>query len=340
MNAPMDFRPPDLGPLNDAAAGCEKCGRFVLSCGGLGGEVADAGGGTACELCSHRLDQISPCLESVAAAMWFCAGPCAFPLVFLFPDQPAAAGATWRVPMVEAPMKQPLVCAGAACVPCAQYYVRLRVLDGDISKYKLFQGRADGPHCCAHIWPSAPITIKSGTYGDSGSSAWLCAESCLCPCCAFEVSRAVMKQERGLADDPTEVRYRHCQHFFGMAAASCAQLGCCVKCMGCLVGCCAPENAGAQSLEDSAYRAGNGCLRIAHLLHRGLWAVRLVAVGCMSAQIVHESFGKGGPAVYDASTPPAKPSSAEPPPPPPVRDPASGLFRPTAPAPQQISDRA
>ncbi|KAJ1636735.1 hypothetical protein T492DRAFT_364202 [Pavlovales sp. CCMP2436] len=131
------------------------------------------------------------------------ASPCAFPLVFCFSagsEEPPDSGG-WAVSVLRAPLARPLWCIPTCLLPCcgAQYFVRRRVLGGDMSRYKLFQGRHDGPHCLARCSPSLPFTLLAGTHGEAQCPhAFLCAESCLCSVCAFYASRDMMRSERRL----------------------------------------------------------------------------------------------------------------------------------------------
>ena len=78
-----------------------------------------------------------------------------------------------------------------------------------MSKYKLWQGYHDGPQCMARRCPGAPITIEAGTYGEQNCpEAFLCLEVWCAAgiwsmCCAFDVTRRMVREERGLGKDPT-----------------------------------------------------------------------------------------------------------------------------------------
>lgn len=258
--------------------------------------------------CADCLEIISPFAESFSAAIWCLGSPLAFPIIFCFePDEGVTTESSgWRISMLWAPIRRPLECCCATvCLPCGQWYVRRRALGGDMSKYKLWQGYHDGPQCCARRCPGAPITIESGTYGESSCpDLFLCLEVwCLggvcSPFCSFDVSRRYMRDERGLGLDPTESRQERCTFFFGQWLSGCTQLACCVGCAGCCVGCCAPDSDEAQECSDEARRASRACWSIARTLWRGIWATKLLAVGCMSGQMIHESYreddgGKGG----------------------------------------------
>jgi hypothetical protein len=169
------------------------------------------------------------------------------------------------------------------------------VLGGDMTKYKLWQGFHDGPHCCARRCPGAPIVIESGTYGEQDCpNAFLCLEVCCLGgfysvCCAFDVTRRYQREERGLSLDPTEARQQHCISFFSQIMHQCFKLGCCLCLSSCCIGLCAPDSAGAQDCAGQGGRAARSCCRIAHTIWKGIIWTRVIAMGCMTAQIIHEA---------------------------------------------------
>lgn len=279
-------------------------GRRILNAAGLPTEIVDS---ICCDcwtngcgldgcfgLLADGLEAINPIMESAADGIWLCGSPLAFPLVFFFDSGPETVppGGGWQVPMMRTPLKNPVKCCFyTVCCPCGQWHLRRQLLNGDMSQYKLWQGYHDGPHCCARRCPGAPITIRAGTYGEEKCpNAFLCAEVlCLAGfwsvCCSFDVNRRMIKAERNLLDDPTEVRVRNCIGFFSELMSKCWCLGFCVSCCSCLVGCCAPDSSGAQELSGEGRRAGSACIRCARTCWRGIWSVKTVAIGCMSAQM-------------------------------------------------------
>jgi len=279
----------------------EAYGGCVSACGDIGSGAI----GWCClpeEQCLGALDAGStfaaPVLELVVGLSACCAGPFLFPLVFLFPASPGGADGEplpdsgWAVSMVQAPSRKPCHCLFTCVCPCAaQYFVRKEVLGGEIQRrYKLFQGRHDGPHCCATISPSLPFTIEAGTHGeDRCPHACLCLEVWLCSVCAFYASRDLMRDERGLGLDPTEVRVHHCLVFFGHLAQLCCCVGCWLQCLGCCIRLSGTDNDLAQTCGDESSRAGASCMRVAHAIRRGMWHVRNVAIACMSAQMCYEA---------------------------------------------------
>ncbi|KAL3905957.1 MAG: hypothetical protein SGARI_004217 [Bacillariaceae sp.] len=119
--------------------------------------------------------------------------------------------------------------------------------------------------------PGAPITIEAGTV-----------------CCAYKVHRNMIKSERNLGDDPTEVRVNKCIGFFSALASKLCMLGCCVCVSSRLIGCCANDSEGAQACSSQGVRAGNACRSCARTCWRGIWSVQMMALGCASAQMEHE----------------------------------------------------
>lgn len=142
--------------------------------------------------------------------------------------------------------------------------------------------------------PGAPCTIKSGTYGEEKCpQAFLCAEvwclgGCWSVCCAFDVNRRMIKEQRNLGDDPTEVRVNKCIGFFSALASKLCMLGCCVCITSKLIGCCASGSEGAQECSGEGQRAGNACRSCARTCWRGIWSVKVIAMGCASAQMDFE----------------------------------------------------
>jgi len=283
--------------------------RRVLNQLGVGGELdcienvccdcwTEGCGLDGCYGClADGLEVINPAMEYVADCIWVCGSPIAFPIVFLFSPGPETTppGGGWQMPMIQTPCRKPIQCClYSICAPCGQWHLRRQLLKGDMSKYKLWQGYHDGPHCCARRCPGAPITIQSGTYGEQNCpNAFLCAEVwCLgCAwsvCCSFDVNRRMMKVERNLGNDPTEERVDRCISYFSSIMHQLFALSCCVCCASCLIGCCAPGSEGAQECSQQGGRASRSCRSCARTLWRGIWSIKVIAMGCMSAQMDHE----------------------------------------------------
>lgn len=188
----------------------------------------------ACGACADCLETVNPFLEYCADAIWILGSPLAFPCIFLFSpspeneEQPQGPGGGWAITMMSTPCRRPLACCFATACPCAaQWMARHKALDGDMTKYKLWQGYHDGPQCLARRCPGAPITIQSGTYGEQNCPhAFLCLEvTCLgcyySACCSHNVTRRYIREQRGLGKDPTEIRQEKCVGFFGTIMRQC-----------------------------------------------------------------------------------------------------------------------
>lgn len=234
--------------------------------------------------CADGLETINPAMEYCADCIWCFGSPLAFPFIFFF--EPGQGSGGWLVPMLKAPITLPLkCCAYTICAPCGQFWLRRELLEGDMTKYKLWQGYHDGPHCCASRCPGAPITIEAGTYGESDCpNTFLCLEVCCLAgawstCCSFGVNRRMIKEQRNLGDDPTEVRVNRCISFFSKLASQLFMLSCCVCVGSCLVGCCAPGSEGAQECSGEGGRAASSCRSCAMTCWRGIWSVKIIAMG-------------------------------------------------------------
>lgn len=249
--------------------------------------------------CADGLELINPVMGRFANLIWILGSPFAFPCIFCFPSDPHTNESSgYDMSMLEACYKKPCTCClSTLCLPCGQWYARYRVLDGDMTKYKLWQGYHDGPHCCARRCPgkSPCIVIESGTYGEQDCpKTFLCLEICCLGglysiCCAFDVSRKYQRDERGLLLDPTEARQQRCIQFFSKIMHQCFKLGCCFCIGSCCVGLCAPDSDEAQDCAGQGKRASRSCCRIAHTIWKGIIWTRVLAIGCMTAQMVHES---------------------------------------------------
>ena len=260
-------------------------------------------GGCGCDgcmgTCADGLECITPAAEFSARVLCCLGSPVAFPIIsFCFsPDPHTLQSSGWDVGMLSAPSKTPFICClNTICMPCGQFHMRKHViLKGDMSKYKLWQGRHDGDYCLASICKGAPCTIEAGTHGEQNCpNACLCAEvTCLgcglcSACCAFDVNRDIMKEEYSLGVDPVEARFEKCQGFFGelMSCAACAS--CVLGCGACCIGNIATESEGAQELSGEARRLSVACARLSQICFRGLVSVQIMAIGCMSSQMVHQ----------------------------------------------------
>ncbi|KAG8468963.1 hypothetical protein KFE25_007481 [Diacronema lutheri] len=281
--------PCPAGRCPDVRDGCPDAS-VVCPDGGCCPNAACGGcASSAFDFFDGAVDLAMPVLELLGAVAGCAASPCAFPLVFCFPPGPDSGG--WAVSMLAAPSRRPIWCCGTCALPCvAQYFVRRRVLGGDMGRYALFQGRMDGPYCLARCSPSLPFTLRAGSHGEHNCPhACLCIESCACSVCAFHASRDLMRNERGLGPDPTEVRVDACLAAFAEIARAFAVCGCCLSCCGCATRCCVEPGSDAADAGADCSRLGGACSRIASAIYRGMWHVRNVAIACMSAQMAYEA---------------------------------------------------
>lgn len=223
------------------------------------------------------LECINPVLGTIASAIWCFGSPLAFPCIFLF-DKGEDHEDSWKITMLQAPCVRPLTCCLTTLVPpIGQFYVRRKALRGDMTKYKLWQGHHDGPHCFARHCPGAPITIEAGTYGEQDCpNAFLCLEvwvlgGCFfSSCCAFDVTRQMMRDDLELPMDPTEVRQHKCQAFFGTCMHNACRISMCMHVTACLCSCCAVDSGGAQEFAGQAHRTGAACGNMARTCFRGM----------------------------------------------------------------------
>jgi hypothetical protein len=246
--------------------------------------------------CADGLEAINPIAESIASIIWIFGSPLAFPIIFCFSPNPHTNETSgYEISALQAPIYRPIsCCASMTCLPCGQWHLRRKVLNNDMSKYKLWQGYHDGPQCCARRCPGSFITIEAGTYGEQDCpNFFLCLEVWVLAgmwssCCAFDVSRRVLREERGLNVDPTEERQSKCAAFFGNIMHCCIQAGFCYCMTSCCLEICAPDSDGAQECSGEAGRASRACCSIANTLWKGIMYTRVITMGCMSAQMIHE----------------------------------------------------
>lgn len=252
--------------------------------GGVGEAAGQIGGCVGC--CVEGMDSCNESMNFIIKTFSCFASPLAFPCVYLFdPEDEDNVGQPWDVGMEKAVCYQPIICCCAMILPCcAQWWVRRNVLGNDMSRYKCCQGYLDGPYCCAVCSPRLPFTWRAGNYGeDSCPDCCLCLEASCCPYMAFSVSRLVLREERQLRLDPTEVRVDKCLDCFGGAAVSLFCTGCCLQCCGCLLACNGQDEAG-----ESMMRLGETFNHMSGQIIQGMRYVIWIAMGCMSSQIMHE----------------------------------------------------
>mmetsp|Transcript_16031 Transcript_16031/g.16148 ORF Transcript_16031/g.16148 Transcript_16031/m.16148 type:complete len:212 (-) Transcript_16031:167-802(-) len=111
-------------------------------------------------------------------------------------------GQNFQTTMMAAPCANcPSSCCWFTCqfIPftscCTQYFLRRKVLDGDMSKYSCFQGYSD---CCC---------IRAGSLGEQNCpDCCLCLEACCCNCIAVSASRIYVMEQYNLGSDPCDYR--------------------------------------------------------------------------------------------------------------------------------------
>lgn len=107
--------------------------------------------------------------------------------------------------MKDAPMTNPLMCVyGGCCQPCANYQLRMKVLENDITKYKCCQGYFATP-CC-----------NAAEMGE-GSQGHMLVEMCCCTSCALSATRLYLQDGRNIVSDPCDnriIRFNNCLQCF------------------------------------------------------------------------------------------------------------------------------
>jgi len=118
----------------------------------------------------------------------------------------------WQVGMIHAPGADPLVCCAACvCVPCAQYYLRDKVLGGQMENYICCQGYY--PACCC---------FRPGHMGEQQCPhLCLALESIFCQSCAVSSSRLAVMDMYELQSDPMDRRIIRFNNCIQMAACIC-----------------------------------------------------------------------------------------------------------------------
>jgi hypothetical protein len=106
------------------------------------------------------LETINPAMSAIADVIWIMGSPFAFPIIFCFDAGPETEppGGGWQVPMIETPLRRPIQCClFTLCPPCGQWILRRQLLDGDMTKYKLWQGNIHSFWRWSPPFPIIPI---------------------------------------------------------------------------------------------------------------------------------------------------------------------------------------
>ena len=131
-------------------------------------------------------------------------------------DPRANRGNMFKVGMKDAPCKDPAICcAGFLCNPCVGFYMRKKVLGGNMDLYMCCQGYYDGL-CCGHP--------KAGSYGDTGNPACMACEMCCCPGWATSATRQYVMDQYDLASDPCDRQIIRFNNFMQLLSCICYTL--------------------------------------------------------------------------------------------------------------------
>eukprot|EP00640_Fibrocapsa_japonica_P004394 CAMPEP_0113935946 /NCGR_PEP_ID=MMETSP1339-20121228/2967_1 /TAXON_ID=94617 /ORGANISM="Fibrocapsa japonica" /LENGTH=226 /DNA_ID=CAMNT_0000938251 /DNA_START=97 /DNA_END=777 /DNA_ORIENTATION=- /assembly_acc=CAM_ASM_000762 len=127
---------------------------------------------------------------------------------------------TFQLSMKDATCQEPGCClASCFCPPCAQYIIRQKALEGDMSNYRCCQGYYD--EAC----------LKSGSCGESSCpEVCLCFEATFCNSCAVSSTRRLVMDTYLLQSDPCDRRL--------------IRLNNCIQCLTCpchILAICDPE---------------------------------------------------------------------------------------------------
>jgi len=141
------------------------------------------------------------------------------------------------------------------CIPCtspiAQYCLRRKALQGDMSKYVCFQGMLSEVCCC----------IKPNALGEKKCpQCCLCLEVCCCNSCAVSATRAYVMTKYDLMADPCDNRLIRCNNIIQVISCVCDLLA---------------------MINDSFRECAKCCDLLAQLMY-------CIVSGCMTAQVVKE----------------------------------------------------
>ncbi|KAL0584334.1 hypothetical protein ABG067_005835 [Albugo candida] len=130
----------------------------------------------------------------------------------------------FMVGMMSAPCTSPCCClASCFCPCCAQYIIRRKALDNDMSKYVCFQGYLDGVIPC----------LRSGQCGErSCPHCCLCLESWLCNGCAVSATRMLVMDRYNLRPDKWDNRIIRCNNCIQLLSCVCSCLAICISELG------------------------------------------------------------------------------------------------------------
>lgn len=172
------------------------------------------------------------------------------------PDDKYAEGVrTFQTTMCNAPCADPLCCMGSFfCLPCAQYVLREKVLERDMTKYSCCQGYFDDCwKCCC---------CSNGLGEQNCPACCLCLESFCCPGLAVSASRMYVMDKYNIRSDPCDRRLIIFNN--------------CIQTLSCICSC-------------LAMITGNKTIRdLARLLRLISEIVFLSVAACMTTQVSYE----------------------------------------------------
>lgn len=97
---------------------------------------------------------------------------------------------------------------------CAQYVLRKKALDNNMTQYQCFQGYFT--ICCC---------IKGGSCNEESCPDFcLCLEGCCCNCCAISVTRIYIMDRYNLSSDPCDYRLIRINNCLQISACICSIL--------------------------------------------------------------------------------------------------------------------
>jgi hypothetical protein len=178
---------------------------------------------------------------------------------------------SFQVNMCEAPCKD---CNSFGwfcyqCLPftccCAQYHLRKKLLNNDMSQYLCFQGQFEC--CCGAIKPGQ-------CYEKQCPEVMLCLESCCLNGLALSATRMNVMEQHNLRSDPMDVKLIRCNN--------CIQVASCVCDCIAIISCKRDFRNAARILDVISY------------------IVYHTVSGCMTAQVANEMDYRSGEEVFHA----------------------------------------
>jgi len=130
---------------------------------------------------------------------------------------PRPSGPQFRTTMCDAPCHDPCCCLGAmVCIPCAQFYIRRKALDYDMSRYS----------CCQGYYPICCFGQPNSCGAKDCPDFCLCLESLFCHSCAVSATRNYVMDQRGFQSDPCDRRLIRLNNCLQSLACICTIIAC------------------------------------------------------------------------------------------------------------------